>query len=133
MPEISVNHTDLGAAILHCPFLEISDIICVWAQPFFIVNIQKSGISYEFGCSHSSLSISRNQGYHMNLSAAILHCQYAQIRDNHMGLGAAILHCQYAEICDKHMGLGAAFPHFLFADIFVPVLSQFITYHRVCN
>jgi hypothetical protein len=68
MPEISVNHTDLGAAILHCPFLEISDIICVWAQPFFIVNTQKSGISYEFGRSHSSLSISRNQGYHMNLS-----------------------------------------------------------------
>ena len=50
-----------------------------------------------------------------------------------MGLGAAILHCQYAEICDKHMGVGAAFPHFLYAEIFVPVLSQFMTYHRVCN
>jgi hypothetical protein len=37
MPEISVNHMDLGAAILHCPFLEIRDIIWVWAQPFFIV------------------------------------------------------------------------------------------------
>ena len=79
MPEISVNHTDLGTAILRCPFPEIRDIIWIWVQPFFIVHIQKSGISYEFGHSHSSLSISRNEGYHMSLGVAILHFQYAEI------------------------------------------------------
>jgi hypothetical protein len=44
MPEISVNHTDLGTAILRCPFPEIRDIIWIWVQPFFIVNMHKSGI-----------------------------------------------------------------------------------------
>jgi hypothetical protein len=42
MSEISVSHTDLGAAIRHCPYPEIRDIIWVWEQQFLIFNIQKS-------------------------------------------------------------------------------------------
>ena len=54
----------------------------------------------------------------MSLHPAILHCQYAYIRDNHMGLHPAILHFQYAEICVKNMGLEAAIPHCQYAEIF---------------
>jgi len=75
MSEISVSHTDLDAAIRHCPYPEIGDIIWVWAQPFVVVHIQKSGY---------------------------------------------------------HMSLGAAIPHFQYAEIFVPDLSSFMTYLRVC-
>jgi hypothetical protein len=38
MPEISVNHTDLGTAILRCPFPEIRDIIWIWVQPNLATN-----------------------------------------------------------------------------------------------
>jgi hypothetical protein len=93
----------LGSAILPCPYVEIRDnnfglvtvilvfsyeswiIIWVWAQPFYIINIQNISINY------------------MGLGAAIP--QYAEIRENRTGLGSAILPCPHVEIRDNHMCL----------------------------
>jgi hypothetical protein len=121
--EISVNHTALDWAILPYPYAEIMDNHTVWAQPFFLVHIKKSGIivrvwAHRFFLVHiGSFAIFRltlisayGQG-RMGEPKTVwisLVSTYG-IRDIHTVFGSPIRPCPCAEIKVNHTGLGSTF------------------------